>query len=302
MSTAHSHIESGKITVSVKDGIRSIGRAPGSASARSTQFLTADNPSTFGSLLALFRRQRGFTQKELGTLTKSVSGSYIGMLESEERGRGSRILTRKQVWDLIVQLNLLPLQLDRFLEAAHHATDRTELEEVDIQRRFPLVEMYVFAQNILDMNEPWLSIVANNIREKGSTYRYFTEEPNAFWVLRDKLVGLGLREADLKQRLECTLLPEEVFLSYFAIYNPGLPDMYCCGTKPQQSKAATFFTLQTSEASRLYKVLHRWRMALLAKRPIVLDDVRQLYPLSLRSAFGHELPARARSKKSSKRG
>jgi transcriptional regulator with XRE-family HTH domain len=246
---------------------------------------------SFDDLLSRFRKRRGLTQKQLANSELELSSSYIAMLENGQRGflptrKKSRPLTRKQVWHLVQKLDLWPTDLDRFLESAGQSGDRSKEEEIDLQRR-PLVrELWVFARHILDPEPEWCDIVATNMLN-GVTYRYFTSNDAAFYslllALRDRVTEKDKQV--LQDRIECNLLPTELFITNFAIYNPGTLTMYGCGTKIEYGRAERFYSMHESEVQRLYELLSGWRNRLNAQIDIPLSDARRIHPDPLRSKF-----------------
>lgn len=244
----------------------------------------------FAELLVRFRNRAGLSQKQLADKSRGLSASYIAMLESGRRGvsrRGS-ILHRATVWSLVKTLKLWPPDCDAFLNAAGHEVDRTQSEEQEIQKDFDFQELWVFARIILDPDEKWYDVVANNILRRGIPYCYFTDDEERFDALRRKLEkSAGRNRKILSERLECIVLPEELFITNFAIYNPGRQNMYCCGTKPEFGKAARFYTLHSSEAHRLHETLRKWRQCVKNERRIVLRDARRIFPDPKRAVFGN---------------
>jgi transcriptional regulator with XRE-family HTH domain len=243
----------------------------------------------FAELLVRFRNRAGLSQQQLADKTRNLSASYIAMLESGRRGvsrRGS-ILPRATVWSLVKRLKLWPPDCDALLQAAGHESDRTQLEELEIQKNFDFRELWVFARIILDPDDKWYDVVATNILRRGIPYCYFTDDEERFDALRRKLgKSAGRNRRVLSERLECIVLPEELFITNFAIYNPGRQNMYCCGTKPEFGKAARFYTLHSSEANRLYETLRKWRQCVKNERRISLRDARRIFPDSKQAAFG----------------
>lgn len=261
----------------------------------------------FGRLLAQFRIRRGLTQEQLAAPDQHLSASYISMLEQAQRGKARKrpTLSRQQVWRLAERLDLLPPDCDAFLEAAGHSRDRSAEEELSIQRRFPtqaqapLKQMFIFARVLLDVTPEWYATVKENILRHGVSYHYFTTKDDpTFDELLDHLQrDAGRDRPVLQERLECIYLPEELFVSNFAIYNPGRPNMYCCGTKPEHGRAAVFYTLHISQADRLYEMLTKLRKRLLMERPILLDPVQRVFPDNRTAVFGQHQHADPNSHK-----
>lgn len=251
--------------------------------------MVKDSAESFGDLLSRFRKTKGLTQQQLANPDLNLSSSLIAMLESGERGK-HKSLTRKQVWYLVTKMNLWPPDCDRLLEAAGHDTDRTEDEELDIQAKYDFQEIWIFARVILDPYQPWFDVVADKIIKKGVIYRYFTVDTSSFQNFLNRLRQKpGGSEDYLNQHLECNLLPEELFLTSFAIYNPGnKQNMYCCGTKAGYLKAERFYTMHVGEATRLNDILFRWRQRLNTGSLIPLKYCRRVYPEIKRSDFTSE--------------
>jgi transcriptional regulator with XRE-family HTH domain len=237
---------------------------------------------SFGSILGRFRTARRLTQEELSDEKLHLSPSYIAMLEREARPKreGRSLLSRQQLWYLIEKLSIWPPELDQFLEAAGHSAERTEEEELLIQRRFDLKELWVFARIIRDPDRDWYDVVRDNIFRKRVVYRYFTEDPTAFELLRRKLEHDSRRNPRiLVDRLECIRLPGQLFITNLAIYNPGRPDMYCCGTKSEHGKAHRFYTMYSSESFRLFELLSAWRTRIYLGQEIRLAKATIVFPL-----------------------
>lgn len=196
-------------------------------------------------------------------------------------------LSREQVWYLIKKLEIWPPECDLFLEAAGLDSDRVRKEELDIQRHFKLRELWVFARVILDPDPEWYGVVSENVLKKRVRYCYFTSSDTTFRFLLNKLENeVGENLEVLRECLECILLPEELFITNFAIYNPGDGDsMYCCGTKPVHGKAERFYTMHSSEGDRLYEFLRNLRTRLNTKLDIYLQDAHYIYPGETRIKF-----------------
>jgi transcriptional regulator with XRE-family HTH domain len=254
----------------------------------------------FGRLLAQFRTRLGLTQEQLAAPEHKLSTSYVAMLEQARRGTSEKrpALSRHQVWCLAEKLDLLPPDCDAFLEAAGHSRDRTAEEELSIQRRFPtqkhepLKQMFIFARVLLDVTPEWYATVKDNILRHGVKYHYFTtkDDPTFDELLANLQRDAGKNRTILQDRLECIYLPEELFVSNFALYNPGRPNMYCCGTKPEHGRAAVFYTLHLSQADRLYEMLVKLRKRVLMEQPILLDPAQQVFPNHRTAVFAHERP------------
>jgi transcriptional regulator with XRE-family HTH domain len=245
--------------------------------------------SKFAELLVRFRNRAGLSQQQLAERDLGLSASYIAMLESGKRGVSGRgaILPRQTIWFLINKLKLWPPDCDAFLEAAGHTSDRTQAEELQIQENFEFDEIWIFARVILDPEQSWYKVVANNILKRKISYCYFTDDQERFEALRRKLdKDAGRNRNVLMDRLECILLPGELFFTNIAVYNPGRQNMYCCGTKPEFGKGARFFTLHASEANRIYETLRKWRLSVKNERRIFLQDARRVFPNDRQSLFG----------------
>src|SRR5262245_56628032 len=116
----------------------------------------------FGKLLSEFRIDAQLKQKDLAKVL-GVTSSYVGMLESGDRGKQNPI-TRDQAWKLIRVMNLFPPKSDELLEAADLRVFRSEEEELEIQKHFPdLKELWIFARVIRDIDDEWFAVVKNNI-------------------------------------------------------------------------------------------------------------------------------------------
>lgn len=234
---------------------------------------------SFPEILSRLRKAAGKTQHQLANPNLNLSASLIAALETGERGK-QKSLSREQIWYLVKEMKLWPPECDQLLEAAGLSTDRFESEELDIQEKFDLREIWIFARSILDPESKWFDVVARNITERGITYRYFTADDDIFFNLLRKLKDYAktrcISDKVFDERLECFLLPEEVFSTNFAIYNPGEPNMYCCGTKTEHGKAVMFYT--SSEASRLYEWLKKWRNRIRGEQPIRLQDALRVHP------------------------
>lgn len=243
---------------------------------------------TFGEILSRMRKSAGLTQDALANPDLNLSSSLIAMLESGDRGK-QKPLKRDQVWYLIKEMKIWPPDCDLFLWAAGLSTDRSEEEELDIQELYDFKDIWIFARVILDPERKWFDVVAKNITERNITYRYFTSDDDIFNNLIRKLrAECKVPLEVLEKRLECYLLPEESFPTNFAIYNPGEPNMYCCGTKTEHGKAVTFYT--SSEASRLYEWLKKWRNRINGGQDIRLRDALRIFPEPLtRSTFTKDI-------------
>jgi hypothetical protein len=180
---------------------------------------------------------------------------------------------------LVEKLQLWPPELDVFIEAAGQDSDRTPAEELLLQRSYAaLTEMWIFALLILDPEKDWLHVVTQNLA-KNVRYCYFTANADRFKTLLDTIQRTTALDSEvLMDRLECILVPSEFFVTNFAIYNPGRPDMYGCGTKAAEGKAESFYTMPRSETERLHQLLFGWRRRLAARATIPLTTVRRIYP------------------------
>ncbi len=244
---------------------------------------------SFDDLLASYRKRKGLAQKQLANPKIGLSSSYIAMLESGKRGflssrPKSKPLTREQIWYLVQTLELWPPELDKFLELSGHTSDRSKEEEIDLQKRKIVKELWVFARKILDPDPEWCNIVANNML-RGASYRYFTSDDAAFYSLLRELKNRSINDQLLQESLECNLLPQELFLTNFAIYNPGKVAMYGCGTKSEHGRAERFYSLHDSEVIRLFETLSGWRQRLSNQQDIYLSDARRIHPYPARSKF-----------------
>lgn len=245
----------------------------------------ADKSDSFGEVLSKLRKQKGLSQKEIADPKQGLSASNIAMLESppkERRGRRDRpILTRRQVWHLAQRLDLWPPECDELMESAGYGRERTAEEELYIQRSLRLRELWVFTPSILEQREEWFELVAANIQDRKVTYRYFIRDLHEFEHLRHRLESRARSKRSTKawqSRLECTLLPEELFIASFAIYNPGTPDMYCCLTKHEADQEPTFYTVDRVEAVRLQRLLSKWRSCLDTETDYRLSPARRVFP------------------------
>jgi len=234
---------------------------------------------SFGLILRQHRENKKLSQQEIANKDLKLSASYIAMLERGTRGKSGRRLTREQVWYLIKAVEIWPPECDKFLEAAGLDTDRSEREELEIQRQLDFKELWVFSRHILDPDKDWFEVVKNNIVKRHISYRYFTEHNTSFLqFLRRLKQEANLNDTQLQRYLECTLLPRELFLASFAIYIVGADDLYGCGTKPVYGKAQRFYTMHPSEAVRLHEFLAKLRLQLNVQEPLVTDEIRRIYP------------------------
>ncbi len=236
---------------------------------------TADS-IRFGALLAGARRSHRCTQDELAK-TLGLSVSYLAKIEG---GRANHEFTRDQVWDAIKLLKIWPPKCDEILESAGFSVDRTIEEELFIQQNFPdLREVWVFARHILDSEEPWLATVRANV-QKGVSYRYFTGDDISFSRLLAKLRHSSppIDEPALARQLECFLIPNELFFTNVAIYNPGSREMYCCGAKTLYGKGEFFFTNRESESQHIYTTLEAWADRIRTGEAIRLLNAQRVFP------------------------
>ncbi len=224
--------------------------------------------------LKTLRHKHGFTQDQLENRKLSLSASLIAMLESGKRTS----LTRDQAWYIVNAMRMTPAEADSLLEAAGLSTLRSEEEELDIQKYFEgLKEIWIFARVIRDKDSLWFDVVSTNIFTKKAKYCYFTSRLGNF-----KDFHARLRESkpdnidDIDKYLECYLLPEELFISNFAIYNPGRPNMYCCGCVTEHGKGVAFYT--SSECSRLFELLEDWKGTLDRGDSISIGAAEKVFP------------------------
>jgi transcriptional regulator with XRE-family HTH domain len=233
---------------------------------------------SFGELLGRFRKRKGLSQSQLSSADHDLSASYISLLERSQR-RG-KTLNREQIWYLCMKLELWPPECDIFLEAAGHSKDRSFAEELDIQKNFKFEELWVYARRILDPDPEWFQVINKNVLENKVKYLYFSNADTRFRLLLNEFQEKASKDqiAELPNYLECIILPDEFFITDFAIYNPGRSNMYCCGTKPEYGKAEAFYTMHPSEALRLYQLLLFFRESLEAGTVISLKEIRRIYP------------------------
>lgn len=225
------------------------------------------------------------TQRQLGSKEHGLSGSLIAQIETKAR-REKRVhtLERDKVWYLIERLHIWPPDCDEFLEAAGLSPDRTPEEEMRIQSQFIFDELWVFARHMLELDNAWFKVVRANI-VRGISHRYFTEDETSFLKLVQRLEAGGVSAEALRERLECTLVPRDFFTANFAIYVKDGMAKYCCGTKAQDGKAARFYAVHSSDASRLYEMLQRWRLRLDTGKPVPLAPLRRTYPAECTVSF-----------------
>lgn len=235
-------------------------------------------------MLASERQRANLTQRDLENKKLKLSHSFIALLEQSERGKRGRSLDRGQVWYLIRTLKMWPPKCDRFLEAAGHEADRSDIEERDIQEHFDFDELWVYARYILDPDDAWFRVVRDNIK-RGVTYRYFTEDKTTFLNLMRRLERERVSKQVLKTQLECTIVSAQFFVSSFALYLKDRQLQYCCGTKLHEGRAEKFYAMHGSEASRLLEMLRKWRASLNIEEPIRLDPLRRIHPDPKQSQF-----------------
>lgn len=228
-------------------------------------------------MLARYRKKGDFTQEDIANVDLKLSASHIALLESSggtERERKSQ-LTRHQVWYLVEKLKILPPDLDEFLENAKQTILRDDNEELFIQKNYPdLEELWIFAKVVRDLDNGWYETVRDNIIE-GTKYCYFTSDDKICRDLVEKLLTEpAITEEIIKKKIECILLPDEFFLTNFAIYNPkeNNPNMYCCGGIAVYGKAFSFYTCKESETDYFFKTLRYLRKRIMEALPIALPD------------------------------
>lgn len=253
--------------------------------------------SEFGALLKRYRSLRGINQQEIADLVGGRTASFVQKIEAGDRGHD---FTREDVWKIISHLEVWPPDCDDLLRNAGFSADRTGDEEQEVQRRMPFAELWVFARRILDPDGEWYDVVKRNLQE-GRHYRYFTSDRQPFVrLLRALRKDLSLHDQDaepiLCERLECFVLPEDLFLSNFALYIPPTPDIdrgrmpqmsriYGCGTKPIRGRTDVFFTMNEDEAEDLFKVLQGWRDRAIRGEDIFLRPMSQVFPNTTESKF-----------------
>ncbi len=237
-------------------------------------------------MLVSRRNEIGMTQRKLAERT-NLSPSFVALLELDQRGRPEPSLSRTQIWNLVCELKIWPPACDRFLEAAGHESDRSAIEELDVQRELEFDELWVFARYPLDAEDAWFQVVHNNIVNRRIAYRYFIEEEIPFLNLLHRLKAKKVSEKVLESQLECIVVPNQFFVSNFALYlnTRERRATYCCGTKLHEGKAEKFYAMDSSEASRLFQMLRRWRDSLHHEQPIRLSALRRVHPTTGRSEF-----------------
>lgn len=233
--------------------------------------------NNFGQTLRKLRREYGLTQELLANTDYRLSSSTIAMLETGDRSESWAPLDREQLWYIVEKLGLRPSDIDQLLKSANASTLRSEKEELYIQEKFEgLKAIWIFARVIRDFENNWFRVVSGNVTSKEPVkYTYFTARPGNFTDLVRKMIRAGIEESVINSQLECYKLPEELFVSNFAIYNPGLPDMYCCGTTTEHGKGVEFYT--SSEGFRLFELLEHWKGKIDRGDPIELDVAKCLF-------------------------
>lgn len=229
----------------------------------------------FGEILARYRKKKELTQEAIANKELKLSASHIALLESNAGADRKSPLSREQAWHLVTTLEIFPPDLDDFMESAGQRILRDDSEELFIQRRYPnLEELWIFAKVIRDLDSEWYETVRDNIL-KGVKYCYFTSNDRICRDLTEKLLDEDeITEKIIEERIECFVLPEEFFLSNFAIYNPGEhnPNMYCCGGIAMYGKAFSFYTCKESETYSFFNTLRYLRRKIMDESPIALPD------------------------------
>lgn len=240
----------------------------------------SDCTGTFPARLHALREEHHLSQRDVAELI-GLSPSNIAMVEKGIRPPP----TRDKLLRLIQAIELWPPESDAFLLAAGHDPDRTPEEELHIQRHFTFSDLLVFARIIMEANGRWYDVVRRNLVERGIRYCYFTTREQEFSELKAKLDRDRVGKHTIDTQLECIILPEPLFVASFALYKYE-SGVYCCGTKPGSSgRAEVFYTIDPSEALRLYSQIVGWRESIHRAQPIVLDAPRRIHPTESVSAF-----------------
>lgn len=248
------------------------------AAARSTI-----NPAwrEFGALFKALREEHKMSQSDVAReFESSVSG--VAMMEQGRRPP----LSRENLIRFIRINRIWPPMSDDLLSRAGHNADRSEDEEIHIQRNFPFSELYIFARHILEPKGRWYDAVLYNLTERHIRYFYITSEPGPFFQLRDKLKGDSALEAHMiDTQLECVVLPEQFFVSNFALYKYA-DGVYCCGTKRDgEGRAISFYTAEALDAERLYQQVKHWVDDVHRGKPIRLGTAKRVHPSQSESVF-----------------
>lgn len=234
---------------------------------------------TFGKLLSKYRNDINLSQRQLAQKI-DVSASYIAILEAKRSVKYARLPSRDIVLRMIHTLELWPPESDALLRSAMHETDRSACEELDIQRKLTFTELIIFARLILEAPDDgdWYEVVKQNLTIRNIRYSYFTSDGTAFGQLKQRLISEGVGQGVIESQLACFILPEDLFVSNFALYlrNNGV---YACGTKQDSTgHAKLFFTIEANEAKRLNDQVMRWRQNIYDGTPIVLARARRIHP------------------------
>ncbi|MEK7570426.1 MAG: helix-turn-helix transcriptional regulator [Patescibacteria group bacterium] len=265
--------------------------------------MTESTTNQFGRQLAAFRERANMTQQHLANRC-GVSQSFIAQLERVDRRRKNgdeRVnnLSHTQVTKLVEALDLWPPDFDELYRLAGLSTDRTREEEITLQSSYHCRSLWVFARSILDIESDFFKVVAANMRRQPApvSYTYFIPRMNEieFEMLHRKLVTLGeFTEQELSNPinhpLTCYCLPEALFISNFAIYNPpievqpgtnkckGSCPIYGCGTKSINGKAQSFFTLHITEVITLYERILGWKNRIDLGSEVLSQSAYKLFP------------------------
>lgn len=238
----------------------------------------------FGLLLSRFRKMARVSQQELANPLIGLSNSHLAMIERNIRGpsqkqkKPTKPMRREHVCYIIQRLNLHPYQADELLLAAGLGTDRTLAEELELNLRFATHEKWIFCR-LLEEEIEQPEIMAENILKRKTHYCYFTSTSNEvnFLIVCKKLKEF-LSEEVLQEHLECNLLPKELFIANFAIYNPGKKDMFCSEQKSSSWIGSCFFTTHHSEACRRFDLLREWRLIADLKMKIEFEKMTKFFP------------------------
>jgi len=220
---------------------------------------------------------QGQVGRELDLSTSTVAMIEQGNRPPLSRGHIVRFVQLHRIW---------PPLSDDLLRLAGHDADRTPEEELHIQRNFAFTDLFVFARHILEPTGVWYDVVLHNLRERRIRYCYLTSDPGQFFELRQRLQeDAGLDSHFIDTMLECIALPEQLFVSNFALYKHE-GGVYCCGTKRDDSgRAIAFYTKAPEDAKRLHEQLLQWIGAVHEGRPIHLGKATRVHPKKSESVF-----------------
>lgn len=257
----------------------------------------------FGRQLAAFREKANMTQQSLADRC-GVSQSFIAQLESPDRGskgdnKRTKNIDRAHITKFVEILDLWPPDCDELYLTSGLSTDRTRVEELALQSSHRCHSLWVFARSILDIESDFFKVVTANMHRQPApvSYTYFIPTTNEieFEVLYRNCITLGgFTEQELdnpnNRLITCYCLPETLFLSNFAIYNPPIelrskPEdsqkdfpIYGCGTKSIGGKAQCFFTLHITEVAMLYDKLLYWKNRIDLGSDVLSQNAYKLFP------------------------